>query len=353
MVDNGGITVAKALDEVAEVVLVEPRDAFVHNVAALRGLVDPAWTDRMFFPYDRLLDRGRVLRDRAVRVDSGTVALGSGQRIDADYLVLATGSAYPFPAKIDVADSVAAKAKMHAGRAALARTDHVLLLGAGPVGIELAGEIKAAWPDKAVTIVDPAEDIVMGGFPDEFRAALHVQLDELGVDVLLGTALRDEPPSAPGEFGAFTVATESGRKITADLWFRCYGVVPVAGYLAGDLVAARRPSGHLEVTADLRLPGQERVFAIGDVTAIPETKLAKAAGDHAQIVATNIRTLIAGGGELATYQPEPPGISLPLGPTGGASYRSDVGVLGAEQTSRLKGANLRIDSFTDMFRMGR
>src|SRR5690625_6391649 len=47
----GGITAAKALDDITDVVLVEPRDTFVHNVAALRALVDPAWTDRMFLPY--------------------------------------------------------------------------------------------------------------------------------------------------------------------------------------------------------------------------------------------------------------------------------------------------------------
>src|ERR1035438_6971156 len=38
----GGISAAKALDEVADVVLVEPKDAFVHNVAALRALTDPS-----------------------------------------------------------------------------------------------------------------------------------------------------------------------------------------------------------------------------------------------------------------------------------------------------------------------
>ncbi|HWE89864.1 MAG TPA: FAD-dependent oxidoreductase [Pseudonocardiaceae bacterium] len=351
----GGIAVASALDEVANVVLVEPRDAFVHNVAALRGLVDPQWTDRLFYRYDRLLARGRVIRDRAVRVDAGSVTLGSGQRIDADYLVLATGSRYPFPAKIDVEDSAGAKAKIHAGRAALARADGVLLLGAGPVGLELAGEINAAWPDKAVTIVDPAPDILVGGYPDELRAELRSQLDALGVELVLGTALAEEPPTGPGEFGTFTVGTstvdavrtDAGRKITADIWFRCYGVVPVADYLAGELAAARQAGGQIAVTDELRLPGQERVFAIGDVTAIPETKLAKAAGEHAEVVATNIRTLIEGGDELATYRPGPPGIALPLGPTGGASYRADLGVLGPEQTSRLKGANLRADSYAE------
>ena len=60
----GGVNVAKALDEIADVVLVEPKDAFFHNIAALRGLVDPDWLPRIFIPYDGLLKRGRVVRDR-------------------------------------------------------------------------------------------------------------------------------------------------------------------------------------------------------------------------------------------------------------------------------------------------
>ena len=44
----GGITVAKALDETSDVVLVEPKDAFMHNIAALRALVDPSWLPRIF-----------------------------------------------------------------------------------------------------------------------------------------------------------------------------------------------------------------------------------------------------------------------------------------------------------------
>lgn len=341
----GGITAAKELDDVADVVLVEPRDAFVHNVAALRGLVDPQWTERLFLPYHKLLERGRVVQDHAASADAGGVTLGSGERIAADYLVLATGSSYPYPAKIDVHDTAGATAKLKATHDALAAAARVLLLGAGPAGLELAGEILSAWPGKEVTIVDPAADILLGtALPDEFRAEIRGQLDALGVTLRLGTSLTAPPPTEPGETGAFAVTTGDGATVEADIWFRCYGVVPSTSYLAEDLATARRPDGHLEVTSQLHLDGHPHVFAIGDVTAIAEPKMAKAAEIHAKVAAANIRARITGG-EPAAYEPGPPGISLPLGPGGGASYAPSVGVLGPEQTSRLKGLDLRTEHY--------
>jgi NADH dehydrogenase FAD-containing subunit len=344
----GGSTVAKQLDGVADVVLVEPRDTFVHHVAALRGLVDPQWTDRLFYPYDRLLTRGKVVRDHAASVDATGITLGSGERLTADYVVLATGSAYPFPAKIDLHDSASAKAKIHATREELDGADKVLLLGAGPVGLELAGEIKAVWPEKTVTIVDPAADI-LPGFPDEFRAEVRRQLAELGAELLLGTSLSEAPVSEPGKAKTFAATLTSGGEVTADIWFQCFGGAPHTAYLDGGLAAARRPNGQVDVTADLRLPGQERVFAMGDITSLPEAKLAKSAGDHAEVIVANIRTLLEGEGELRTYTPAGPMISLPLGPNGGASYADGMGMLDAATTSEIKGSHMMVANYEELF----
>jgi len=82
-----GVNVAKALDDVADVVLVEPKDAFVHNVAALRALADPSWLPRIYLSYDGLLARGKVIRDRAAKADAGRVTLASG----ANKLIAADG----------------------------------------------------------------------------------------------------------------------------------------------------------------------------------------------------------------------------------------------------------------------
>ena len=107
-----GIQVARPLDDLADVVLVEPKDDFVHNVASLRAVVDPSWLERIYLPYTGLLGRGRVIRDRAVKADADRVVLASGAELFPDYLVLATGSGYPFPAKPDLPGTEAAHGKV-------------------------------------------------------------------------------------------------------------------------------------------------------------------------------------------------------------------------------------------------
>ena len=56
----GGAAAAKALDQDTDVVLIEPKDAFVHAAGALRALIQPDWAGNMFFPYDRLLQTAHV-----------------------------------------------------------------------------------------------------------------------------------------------------------------------------------------------------------------------------------------------------------------------------------------------------
>jgi apoptosis-inducing factor 2 len=344
-----GIQVARPLDDVADVVLVEPKDDFMHNVAALRALVDPSWLERIYLPYSGLLGRGRVIRDRAVKADAGQVVLASGAELYPDYLVLATGSGYPFPAKSDVPSTAAAHDKVRSTHAALAAAGRVLLLGAGPVGIELAGEIKAVWPRKQVTLVDMASDVLGERYRPDLKAELRRQLTDLGVELLLGSPLRADPPTAPGELRAFVVATQAGAEVTADIWFRCYGVAPASDYLAGGLATARGPDGFVEVTPELLVAGQSGVFALGDVSSADQNKGAGAASRQASVVVSNIRALITGEGGLARYQPPPAAIIVPVGPDGGAGQRADAAdLVPAEVVAQLKGRDMMVQRFAEL-----
>jgi NADH dehydrogenase FAD-containing subunit len=338
----GGVNVAKSLDDVAEVVLVEPKDAFVHNVAALRALADPSWLPRIFLPYGGLLAHGRVVRDRAVKVEAGQVTLGSGDQIEADYIVLATGSEYPFPAKSDLDITADAHDKFRGANAALDAAGRVLLVGAGPVGIELAGEIKAVWPDKHVTLLDAADDILGARFRADLKAELRRQLTDIGVELLLSSPLRQAPPTAPGELAEFTVETDSGTKVAADVWFQCYGVSPVSDYLAGELATARQPDGFVAVTPYLQVVGHDRVFALGDVAAA-DHKMAGLASRQAEVVAANIRALIAGEAPAAQYEPGAPVIIVPVGPSGGSGQLPDTAELATpEFAAQMKGRDMLV-----------
>ena len=256
----GGSLVARQLDADADVTLIDPREGFVNAAASLRALTQPDWAPNAFFPFGTLLESGRVLRGRAVSVDSSGVTLASGDRVEADYLVLATGSSYPYPAKPNATStSIAAQLEdLRRTHKELTGSDRVLILGAGPVGLELAGEIKEVWPDKHVTIVDRGGQVLPGFLP-EVRDALRRQLDELGIDLRLDTGLAAEPPVAPGVAGRFTVTTDKGEEIVGDIWFRAFGVRINTGYLADGRLSELTGQGTVPVTERLNVQGYEHV----------------------------------------------------------------------------------------------
>jgi NADH dehydrogenase FAD-containing subunit len=345
----GGMTVAKALDETAAVVLVEPRDKFMHNIAALRALVDPSWLPRIFFPYAGLLENGRVVRDRAVLVEPGRVVTASGDEISADFVVLASGSTYPFPAKTDLADAGQAVEQIRTTHRALSQADRVLLVGAGPVGIELAGEIRAVWPDKAIVLMDERPDVLSGPFMPELRAELSRQLEALGVELVLGSPLVEPPPTEPGHLGTFTVSTRSGSELTADLWFRCYGVVPNSDYLGDALISSRGADGFVEVGPTLLVRGQTKVFALGDLSTA-DAKMAGFARRQAAIVAANITTIASGGGELVDYESMGAAIAVPIGPSGGAGqFPGQDEIVGPQVIADVKGRDMMVEPFAELF----
>jgi len=161
---------------------------------------------------------------------------------------------------------------------------------------------------------------------------------------------REPPPTPPGVLGTFTVSTKTGTEITADLWFRCYGVTPQCDYLVGDLLAARQQDGFVEVTPTLQLPGCPNVFALGDVSTLTP-KRAGAARREAELVAQNIRALVEGG-RLKTHEPAPDAILVTFGPDGGAAQLPGRdGIVGAETAAQLKSRDMMVDRYADLFRI--
>ncbi|WP_218001900.1 FAD-dependent oxidoreductase [Microtetraspora malaysiensis] len=215
-----------------------------------------------------------------------------------------------------------------------------------------AGEIKEVWPDKHVTIVDPAEKL-LSGFQPEVVEDLHGQLDARGIEVRPGTSLAALPSTEPGQADAFTVTTTDGEEITADIWFRAYGVSTNSGYLADGRLTTLNSRGQVPVTEFLNVEGYDHVYAVGDITDVAEAKMAGYAMQHAEVVAKNITAQLNGEPPTATYQPLPyPMILLPLGPNGGVGQLpSPEGpfVAPASMVSEFKGADLFTGRFIGQF----
>jgi NADH dehydrogenase FAD-containing subunit len=357
----GGSAVAKALEAEADVILIDPREAFVNAAGSLRALVQPDWAANMFYPYATMLSRAKIVRGHAASVDPGGVTLDSGERVDADYVVLATGSSYSYPAKPNHGSTGTDEAldDLRQTHDQLLQAKRVLILGAGPVGLELGGEIKVVWPDKQVTVVEPLDELLPGFLP-ALREDLHRQLDELGIDLRLSTSLTEMPPTDAGRTGTFTVTTTDGDEITADIWFRAFGVRANSEYLTDGRLSTLNEQGAVPVTETLNVKGHDNVYALGDITDLAELKMAGFAMQHAEVVTKNILSQLAGEEPAATYTPTPdPFIVLPLGPSGGVgqmpavilggSPEDGVTAIPAEMVSQFKGADLFTGRFVEQF----
>lgn len=335
-----GSDLAKSLDLAMDVTLIERASHFTHAAAMIRAMVDPALLDRALIPFDGLLRRGRVIRGEAVSIDGTEVMLADGTQIAGDYIVLATGSSNAAPFKSASGDIGGLRADNARWNAALRDASRVLIIGAGAVGIELAGEIAHAHPEKKVTLVasDPA---LFPGFPSKLGAALAAKLAAMGVEVITDTRAQTLPGRDRPEGG--TVALSNGREIEADL------IVPAVGSRAQTSVADTLPDvdraadGRIKVDGYLRPSSLPNVFAAGDIAA---------AGDAMTIVGISRqkpwleKTLksVAAGKRIEDLKPHAPWgdkapILVPLGPELGNSFMM-VATPGDWVTRMTKGPDL-------------
>ncbi|GAB5097733.1 FAD-dependent oxidoreductase [Caballeronia sp. HLA56] len=178
---------------------------------------DAAWYDAA------RIDMRLGVRVEAIDRAEHCVVLKDGARIEYERLLLSTGSRVrPFPGHVD------AGVKLHyvrtvedtrALRRALVAGRRVAVIGGGFIGLEVAAS--ATMAGCAVTLVEPAERLLMRSTPRvvaEFIHGLHVSK---GVDVRTGTTALAVRHSAVG-----TVVETDGGAIEADVVVIGIGVVP-------------------------------------------------------------------------------------------------------------------------------
>ena len=152
------------------------------------------------------------------------------------------------------------------------------VVGGGPTGVELAGQLAALArrtlrrefhtldPTHLRIVLVDAGKHVLAPFPQPLRRHTHRRLRQLGVQILLG-----HTATTIDDTGITIAASHNDdskrRRIDARtvVWAAGVKPVPLAAQLARAAGAPTDHKGRVRVGADCSIPGHPEIFAIGDL----------------------------------------------------------------------------------------
>lgn len=144
-------------------------------------------------------------------------------------------------------------------------SNSVLIIGGGPTGVELAGEIAVDYPDKKVSLVHKGSRLMEFIGPKAADKALK-WFESKGVEVKLEQIVDLNSVTD----GNKTYQTSLGENIKADCHFVCTAK-PLGTAWLKETMLKNDLDAHGRITVDehLRVKGRRNIFAIGDITDIP------------------------------------------------------------------------------------
>ncbi|KAI9570266.1 hypothetical protein HD554DRAFT_396054 [Boletus coccyginus] len=353
-----GIAVATALSAKLDaskhhLVLVTPRPYAIPLPASLRLIVSEAANleQTALVPLDRLFKNGmgetRVGIVNSIEPEDpqsgGHLLLESGERIPYDILVIASGSKWKGPTDFPLHESEVLP-HVHTWRNKFANAKHVVIVGGGALGIELAGELKDEYPDKQVSIVQGDRQLLNSTYPSSLRQGLATRLLARGVKLVFNEYVDSLP-----EEGTVGLVTRKGTEIPdADLVISARGSSPNTAFVASLGSSTLSASGFIKVKPTLQLIDYPRIFAAGDVIEWSEQKQAAKVASHAGVVVRNVLNMLADKSDaLVNYKGSAELIIITNGRNGGMCYLPFLGgfTLGDFWTRLFKSRGLMLGMF--------
>jgi 3-phenylpropionate/trans-cinnamate dioxygenase ferredoxin reductase component len=193
------------------------------------------------------------------RPDEGALRLASGEVLTFDGLVIATGVSArraQFPGESPPRVSIRSFDDYLRYRELLATARHVVCLGAGFIGCEVAGS--AAADGIKVTVVDVAAAPLERVLGAEVGNAIARRHEAQGVTFRMNTSITGAT--------AQSLHCSDGTELQCDLVVEAIGTVPNTDWIESD--DADLSDGVLCDNA-MRVHGHERVVAVGDVARFP------------------------------------------------------------------------------------
>lgn len=178
------------------------------------------------------------------------------EAVDYDALVVATGFGVPlvYPGLGVTLDERREEVKRVGD--AIKNAGSVVIAGGGPIALEMAGEIRIAYPDKKVVMV--CRKGILEQWPEKHKKKVEIQLKNMNIEVLSGA----EHFQSPAEYDLQPGSLKFGQQDLAyDVFIPAFSQGPNTKFLESTGMLDQR--GRIEVNENLQSVKSEKVFAMG------------------------------------------------------------------------------------------
>jgi NADH dehydrogenase len=153
-----------------------------------------------------------------------------------------------------------------------------VVVGAGPTGVEMAGQIaelahrtlrrdfRRIDPSQARIVLIDGADAVLGSFGPKLSRYAASRLEKMGVEVLLDRMVVDV--DAEGVVLQDKDGNRTRIESVCKVWAAGVAASPLGKQLAEQSGAEVDRAGRVKVNPDLTLPGHPEVFVVGDMAAL-------------------------------------------------------------------------------------
>jgi NADH dehydrogenase FAD-containing subunit len=306
-----------------KVILVSPNTHFYWNLAAVRGVIPGEFTDdQLFLPiqpgFAHYPDGSfEFVLGKASNIDpdNNTVEIarndGNQGTISYDQLVIATGSQIvsnlPFK---PIGTQEETLASLHALQKQIEAAKSIVIAGAGPTGVETAGELAARYgAEKEITLIIAGEHAlqVSNVLPSVSQIA-EKGLQKLGVELVRNTKV--EAMKTKGEDAAPTTLTLSnGSTLVTDLYLPLFGVKVNTAFVPSTLLDT---AGNIILDKSLRVSGTKNIWGIGDVGNLEPKQVTVIDGQIIHLSAA-LDSVLTGEGQVKEYKLGKPMIFITMG----------------------------------------
>lgn len=344
----GGLMTATRLQKAvgmneAEIVLINKNEYHYETTWLHEASAGTLHHNRVRYDIKTVIDGNKVefIKDTAVEIktDEKKVILENGE-VEYDYLVVALGGESETFGIKGLKEYAYSIVNVNAARQIREHIEYqfatyntevekkderltIVVGGAGFTGIEFLGELGNRIPElcreydvdfeKVKIICVEAAPMVLPGFDPELVEYAVAKLEKKGVEFRIGTAIKECTPDGiiVGKGDEEIEEIKAGTVVWA-AGVRGNGIIEKSGF--------ESMRGRVKVQPDLRAPGHDNVFIVGDCSLIineeinrPYPPTAQIAMQQGEVCARNILALVRNKTELETFKPDIKGTVCSLG----------------------------------------